>query len=402
MKVLLAHNVYHRPGGEDEVFRAEARLLEAGGHQVCEYVRHNDEIVLHGLTSRTRLAAATLWARDSRDALRALLAREKPDIAHFHNTFPLMSPSVYDACADAGVPVVQSLHNARLVCPAATLYRNGAVCQKCLGHLPWRAVVHGCYHGSRMQTSLVAGMLAYHRLRGTWQHKVDRYIAFTESYRQMFVEAGLPADRIAVKPHFIDPDPGPRRGDGAYALYVGRLVQEKGVLTLMRAWDALPQVPLKVAGDGPLLDSVRASGGHGGNVEILGRLEKPRVFDLIKGARFLIWPSEGAETFGLVAAEAFACGVPVIASRLGAMHEMVSDGRTGLHFAAGDADELARHVTWAWAHRDAMAEMGRAARAEYLRRYTAERNLEMLTGIYQDVIDERGRAAQRLLGRGAA
>jgi glycosyltransferase involved in cell wall biosynthesis len=400
MKIVVAHNTYQLPGGEDEVFRSETALLRAAGHEVFEYVRDNREIRQNGLISRAQLAASTVWSRGSYGELRDLLARVEPDVAHFHNTFPLMSPAVYDACIDAGVPVVQSLHNPRLMCPAATLYRNGSVCEDCVGAVPWRGVVHGCYRGSRAQTAVVSAMVTYHRLAGTWAHKVDCYIVFTEFYRRKFIDAGLPAEKIVVKPHFIHPDPGPRRGGGEFALYLGRLAEEKGIGTVLDAWQALSHVPLKIRGDGPLLDEVQhLAAGAAVDVELVPRLPKPALVDLIKRTRFLVWPSQGYyENFGLVAAEAFACGVPVIASGIGAMAEMVVDGRTGLHFAPGDARDLAAKVNWASAHPHEMAKMGLAARAEYERRYTAPRNAELLQGIYDGVIQAASRA-RRSRGR---
>jgi glycosyltransferase involved in cell wall biosynthesis len=399
MKVLVAHNTYQLPGGEDEVFRAETALLRAAGHDVHEYLRDNDDIRLNGLISRAQLAASTVWSRGGYRSLSDVLARIKPDVVHFHNTFPLISPSAYDACLDAGIPVVQSLHNPRLMCPAATFYRDGHLCDECAGRLPWRAVVHGCYRESRLQSAVVAGMLTYHRAAGTWRNKVTTYVVFTDFYRRKFIEAGLPADRIAVKPHFIDPDPGARRTGGDYALYLGRLAEEKGIGTVLDAWTRLTRVPLKIRGDGPLLSQVQHIAGlSDGTIDVVPRLPKPAVIDLIKNARFLIWPSQGYyENFGLVAAEAFACGVPVIASGIGAMAEMVDDGRTGLHFTPGDADDLADTVAWAWAHPEDMDAMGRAGRAEYENRYTAGRNVQLLVDIYERAMSGRERPARQAL-----
>jgi glycosyltransferase involved in cell wall biosynthesis len=258
-------------------------------------------------------------------------------------------------------------------------------------------VLHGCYRESRLQSAVVAGMLVYHRAAGTWTHKVDTYVVFTEFYRRKFIEAGLPGDRIVVKPHFIDPDPGPRTTGGDYALYLGRLAEEKGIGTVLDAWQRLADVPLKIRGDGPLLPPVqRLAAMSGGTVELVPRLPKPAVLDLIKQARFLIWPSQGYyENFGLVAAEAFACGVPVIASGIGAMAEMVDDGRSGLHVTPGDADDLAEKVAWAWAHPEDMDAMGRAGRVEYEARYTARRNVQLLVDIYERALSGHKRSARQ-------
>jgi len=392
MKILVSHNIYQRPGGEDVVARSEKELLNARGHQVVEYVRHNDEIASYGPWSKATLAARTVWAWDSHREIRALLERERPHIAHFHNTFPLISPAAYYACRDADVPVVQWLHNPRLVCPAATFQRNHRVCQDCLGRkFAWPAVLHACYRGSRAETFVVAGALAIHWQLRTWNRLVDRFIVCTDFYRRKFVEAGLPAEKIAVKPHFVE-DYGVGPTTGTYALFVGRLAPEKGVDTLLKAWTKLSGIPLRVRGEGPLEGSAqRLTEESGGAVQLLPRLPKSELVRLMQGARFLVWPSEGYyETFGYVAVEAFSCGIPVVASRVGVAEEIVEDGRTGLHFTPSDPQDLAAKVEWAWAHPAEMQAMGRAARAEYERKYTAERNYPMLMEIYRKVLRARG------------
>jgi glycosyltransferase involved in cell wall biosynthesis len=392
MKILVIHNHYQQPGGEDVVARSEKELLNARGHQVVEYVRHNDEIAGYGPWRKATLAARTVWAWDSHREISALLERERPHIAHFHNTFPLISPAAYYACRDAGVPVVQWLHNPRLVCPAATLQRNHRVCQDCLRRkFAWPGVLHACYRGSRAETFVVAAALAIHWQLRTWNRLVDRFIVCTDFYRRKFVEAGLPAEKIAVKPHFVE-DYGVGPTNGAYALFVGRLAPEKGVDTLLKAWTKLSRIPLRVRGAGPLEGSVqRLTEESGGAVQLLPRLAKSELVGLMQGARFLVWPSEGYyETFGYVAVEAFSCGIPVVASRVGVAEEIVEDGRTGLHFAPSDPQDLAAKVEWAWAHPAEMQAMGRAARAEYESKYTAERNYPMLMEIYRKVLRARG------------
>jgi glycosyltransferase involved in cell wall biosynthesis len=248
-------------------------------------------------------------------------------------------------------------------------------------------VVHACYHNSHSQTAIVAGMLALHRLLRTWQEQVDAYIVFTEFFRQKFIAAGVPSEKIFSKPHFLSFDPGVKQLPGDYALFLGRLAPEKGVLTLLKAWRTLKHIPLRVAGDGALKQEVHKLIGDHPSVHILPHLPQRECFELIKGARFLVWPSEGySETFGLVAVEAFACGTPVIASRSGAMREVVEDAKTGLHFEPGNAQDLAAKVDWAWTHPKEMEAMGRAARSEYLSKYTSRTNLETLMRIYRNAL----------------
>ena len=255
----------------------------------------------------------------------------------------------------------------------------------------WPAVKHACYQNSRTKSALVGSMLSTHRVMGTWKSMVNRYIVSTEFYQRKFVEAGIPQQRIALKPHFVETDPGVRNQPGDYALFVGRLCPEKGVPALVKAWERLKHVPLRVRGDGPLTECVReAASAPGSSVMMVPRLSSPELFALMKGARFLVWPSEGFyETFGLVAIEAFACGVPVISSRSGAMEEIVKDGVTGVHFRSADPVDLAEKVAWAWSHPGELERMGRAARVEFERKFTSERNFRMLKEIYQQVQDER-------------
>jgi glycosyltransferase involved in cell wall biosynthesis len=395
MKLLLIHNHYRQPGGEDEVFLRESALLLSAGHEVLEYTTHNNEIAEDGVFGKAKLAARTLWAWDSVAGLRSLVQRERPCLAHFHNTFPLISPAAYYACQHEGIPVVQSLHNARLMCPAATLYRKGSACHDCAGRsVAWPGVVRACYHNSRIQTAVVAGMLSGHRILGTWQQKVDAYIAFTEFYRQKFITAGLPREKIFLKPHFLGIDPGMKQIAGDYALFLGRLAPEKGVPTMLKAWRSLSHVPLRIRGEGPLGSDVEQFARENSSVSTLPYLSRRECFDLIKGARFLVWPSEGYyESFGLVAIEAFACGTPVIASRTGAMAEIVEDRKTGLHFTAGDADDLAAKAHWASTHPEEMRELANGARAEYEAKYAAERNYRLLIEIYNRCLNKGMRKA---------
>jgi glycosyltransferase involved in cell wall biosynthesis len=258
LKILLVHNFYQQPGGEDVVFRAETDLLTAAGHQVCHYTRNNDDIKQYGFIEMASLSLRTLWAWDSLREMRCVLKNEKPDVIHFHNTFPLISPAAYLACQELGLPVVQYLYNPRLICPAGTLYRNGQVCEDCSGKaIPWPSVLHGCYQDSVLATGIVAAMLSVHRYFNTWKDRVSAFIVFTDFYRRKFIDAGIPPDKIIVKPHFVSSDPGQTHTLQTYALFVGRLAAEKGVPTLLEAWKNVPTVPLRIRGDGPLIERVQ-------------------------------------------------------------------------------------------------------------------------------------------------
>lgn len=385
MRVLIVHNFYQQPGGEDQVFAAETDLLRERGHTVSHFTVHNDAIV--GLSSAT-LARKTLWNGEAADQLRALCRSQRPQVVHFHNTFPLVSPAAYYAARSEGAAVVHTLHNFRLLCPGTTFYREGKVCEACLGKaVPWPAVRHACYRGSITASLGVVAHNTVHRAIGTWNRAVDMYIAPTEFLRDKFVQGGLPAERIAVKPHFLVVDPGVGQHRGDFALYVGRLVEEKGVRTLLEAWSTgSPGVPLKVVGDGPLASLF---GAEIPGVEWLGRRSRVEVTRLMQEARFLVFPSEWYEAFGLTILEAFATGAPVIAARLGAAAELVRDRETGLHFDAGRPTDLLAAVAWARDHAAEMEEMGRRARQEYLNRYTAETNYHRLMAVYDAALKRR-------------
>ena len=389
MKTMAVHNYYQQPGGEDAVFAAEVELLRRYGHEVAEYREDNRSI--SGM-DRLSLGLQTIWSRSSRRSLLRTLHGAGFDLAHFHNILPLISPSAYAACRDAGVPVVQTLHNYRLLCPAATFYRDGHACEDCLGKTPpWPAVLHACYRDSRAQTTVVATMLTVHRWLETWQEQVDVYVALTRFARKKFIEGGLPPEKVVIKPNFVHPDPGRGEGNGGYVLFVGRLSSGKGVRTLLHAWRWLKGIPLKIIGDGPLIDEVRSflKTYELDGVERLGQRESQAVIRMMKAARFLVLPSASYEGFPMTIGEAFACGVPVIAAGLGAMAELIGDRQTGLHFAAGDPEDLAAKIEWAWTHPEEMKAMGREARLEYETKYTAERNYEMLIDIYQTAIGRR-------------
>ncbi len=382
MRVLLVHNQYNQRGGEDAVADSEQELLLRHGHQVRRLHRHNRDLAnMHPASA----AVQALYSLPTRKAAAQVLADFAPDVVHVHNTFPLISPSVYWACADAGVPVVQTLHNFRVACPQAMFLREGNVCEDCLGRAPWPAIRHGCYRGSRAETTVLSSMLVLHRQLGTWTDKVSLYIALNEFCRRKFVQAGLPEHRLVVKPNFVDV-PAPVLQARSGMLFVGRLSEEKGVAVLGQAQrQAGTEVALDVIGDGPMRGHLEDLSG----VQLLGAMPQQEVLQRMSAARALVLPSICYESFPRTLVEAFACGLPVLASRIGALAELVTDGITGLHFEAGNPADLASKMAWAHAHPEEMARMGLRARAEYEERYTPAQNHALLIDIYLQAIERQ-------------
>jgi len=389
LKILLIHNFYQLRGGECAVFESEQQMLRAAGHEIVLYTRHSDEISDAGWLANATLPLRTIWNPESHRALAKLISRESPDVAHFTNTFPLISPSAYAACRAAGVPIVQSIHNYRWLCPAATFFRNGAICEECVEHSLLRSIRYGCYRGSRSASATVAAMIAANR-RNLF-HEVDRFIALTQFARQKLIEGGFPSDRIAVKPNSVDfePDPPLPAAERNHALFAGRLSPEKGVHTLLDAWRQLSTpVPLQIAGDGPLRESIerRIAEEAIGGIELLGPLLRAELLDNLRRARVLVFPSTWYEGMPMAIVEAFASGTPVVASRLGGMAEMVEDGRNGLLFRAQDATELAAKLQAVIEDDRVVDSLGRGARDSFDEHHRPAANCERLLEIYRNAI----------------
>jgi glycosyltransferase involved in cell wall biosynthesis len=387
VNVLLLHNRYRLAGGEDAVVRAEMALLASRGHGVSLLEVSNERI--GGLMSQVRAAGRAIYSTASERDVARELARVRPDVVHVHNFFPLLSPSVYRACRRAGVAVVQTLHNYRLLCPSGTFFRDGGPCEDCLGRaVAWPGVLHRCYRESRFATGTVVAMLAVHRALRTWSELVDVYIAPTRFVRDKFIEGGFAPERIEVKPHFVDGDPPPGDGGGGYALAVGRISEEKGFRTLLAAWRRLrADVPLKIVGDGPLLEELRDASRSMRGVEWVGRAPPDEVRRLMQRAQVLVVPSVWYETFGMVVIEAFAAGLPVVAARHGALAELVEHGRTGVHFEPGNASELAAAVDGIVSRPGELAALRRNARAEFEAKYDPARNHTALMRTYARALE---------------
>ncbi len=387
MKILQVHNYYQQPGGEDAVVAAERSLLQSHGHEVIQYEKHNDSV---GDVSRLRLFQQTIFNFETHREIALLLEQEAPDLIHSHNTLPLISPSVYYAASKAGIPIIQTLHNFRLLCPSATLFREGRICEECLGRVPYPGVLHACYRGDRGASAAIAAMIVAHRAVGTWREKIRTFIALSLFSRSKFIEGGLPADKIAVKSNFVLDDPGTGSGDGEYVLFSGRLAREKGLGVLLDAWQQLrTPITLRIAGDGELMPWLRERVKGLSNVAILGYQPRSVILDFVKRATLLIAPSEWYEAgLPLTAIEALACGTPIMMTTLRSMDGLIQDGLEGCRFNTGSAVDLAQKLERIWKSPDLRTGMRIAARAAYERQFTAAINYSQLMQIYGSAIKE--------------
>lgn len=382
MNVLSIHNEYLIKGGEDESRRAEVAVLEQYGNSVTSYIENNAKV---STLSKTAVGLRTLWSQDSYQYVRKLLRRQKFDVVHVQNFFPLISPSVYYAAQAEGVPVVQAVRNYRFLCPNGLFYRNGSVCELCLDKSAKVASVqHNCYRDNKAASATAASMLWLHNYLPTWQ-KIDQFVSVSEFVKRKMVEGGFPADKITVKPNFVYPDPGVSTNKEDYIVYVGRLQEEKGIRTLLAAMAKLsPSIRLKIIGEGPLAPDV-VDCAEKYNVEYLGKLPLNETYDVIGKAQALVIPSLWHEPFGRVVVEAYAKGTAVIGSRMGGIPELIDEGRTGYTFNAGSTDDLVEKITLMLSNKEQAINMGLQGRVDYLIKYTPESNYNQMVRIYKNV-----------------
>ncbi|WP_311081897.1 glycosyltransferase family 4 protein [Paenibacillus polymyxa] len=391
-KVLIIHNFYQQSGGEDKVVEQESAMMRSRGIETEHYYVHNDSIQSRGLANMAKLAVEAAWSLPEFKRIKKLLLQVKPDVVHVHNFFPVISPSVYHACERLGIPVVQTLHNYRLICPAATFMRGNKVCEKCLHGTLLHSIRYGCYRGSQLQTIPVAAMIKFNDLIGTWQHKVSRYIALTEFARDKFAESGIPLDRIAVKPNFIHHKKVKTKYDpkDRYLLFVGRISAEKGVRNLLQAWSQLEDrggLRLVIIGDGPEKAELTAAYPQE-DVRFLGKQDGETVLDSMSRAMYVMVPSIWYEGFPMTIVESFSVGTPVLCSRLGALEEVVEDGVTGFHFQHDDLENIKTVIRCAVTYEN-YAAMRQKVSENYAARYTEEVNVKQLMAIYSDAMEER-------------
>lgn len=392
MRILQVHNEYQHLGGEETIVKNEYNLLKEYNHIVKQWTVSNSILKeIQGL-DKVRYALKSIWSSESYQQMETHIASFQPDIIHVHNTHAILSPAIHAAAGKYNIPVVLALHNYRLLCMNSLFFRDGHVCEDCMGKtIPYPAITNRCYRDSLVQTGVLTTGTVFHRLRGTFKH-VSRFIASSKFSRQKFILGGLPPEKVVVKPNFGPSDLfNPDVEKQNYGIFAGRLSTEKGLDVLLNALLKLPQVYIKIAGGGPLTEFVAEMKNKHNltNVDLVGRLTREETVKLISQSRFLILPSVVYENFPMTIVEAFACGVPVITSNLGAMGEIVEDGQTGLLFTPNDPKSLAQKIEWAWDNLDDMEQMGTSAYQEYMEKYTGQRNHELLMDIYDQAFNSK-------------
>ena len=392
IKVLLVHNRYQLPGGEDLGFDSEVRMLRENGHEVIEYVRKNNDIKNYSFPQKILFPKEMTWSQRTYEEISKILIDKKPDIAHFHNTFPLISPSAYYACQKFNIPVVQLLNNYRLICPGGFLFRDDKVCEDCISKSLMESVKNRCYKNSYLLSSSLAMMIKFHRIKNTWFSHVNKYISLSEFSKNKYVEAGFKANQIFVKSNFIEKDPLKRNKYDNHVLFFGRLSREKGPHIFIKAAENLinTKIKFRIIGNGPMDKELNnyVLKKKITNVEFVNHISNSDIFNQIKSAKFVVIPMMWYEFLPRVLIETLACGVPIITSDIGVMANIVRNQINGLHFKVGDHKDLSKKIIKLFNDDLLVDKISKNNRDLYLSEYTKEKNYQKLINIYNEVLDE--------------
>ena len=393
MKILVCHNFYRRSSGEDRSVAMDIKLLKNRGHTVIEYTAESE--VLESATTFNKFATGLrlIYSPKQSQEIEELVTKENPDVVHVHNVFPLLTPSIYIGLEKTNRPVVQAIRNYRFLCPNGLFYTHGEVCRRCVEGSLMNAIRYRCLQDSLVQSALYAVSIHVHRSLGTIPNKLGILAAlspFVASQLETYFD-GL--KDIRVLPNYVDVSQF-RLGelDGGYVAYMGRLSPEKGVLKVVKAMRKLPEINLKIIGTGPSEDAIRAfiQKHNLRNVELLGYIGGLKRFEILRRARCLIVPSQWHEPFGRVVLEAYACGVPIIASRMGGLQSLVFENETGLLFEPNDIEKITKHIRYMVNNSKVAAEMGRKGRHLVENEYSPDAHYQQLMEIYRDALKPEG------------
>ncbi|WP_020527929.1 glycosyltransferase family 4 protein [Flexithrix dorotheae] len=394
MRILLLHNTYQFKGGEDTVFEAEKELLLANGNEVSTLIFDNQSINADSAVSKLLTGLRALYNPKSAKIIKEKINSFQPDVIHIHNFFPIASPSVFYVAQQMNIPVVMTLHNYRLICPSAILYYDNEIYEKSIHKtFPIDAIMKGVYRDSKLQTATLVFMTGIHKILGTWNKKIDKYIALTNFAKAKFLDSSLNAGegRFAVKPNFTgDLGLGPEERED-YFLFIGRLTEEKGIKVLMEAAKQ-GNFKVKILGDGPYKEEVVAESEKNENIVFMGFQGRETVINELKNCKALIFPSTWYEGMPMVILEAFSVGTPVIGSRLGGAQEVIEDQYNGLHFEPGNAGDLLAKIELLNESSETRAQLSKNARKSYEEKYTPAKNYEFLMDIYKDIIEKKQRS----------
>lgn len=384
-KVLIVHNYYQVPGGEDTVVENEKNMLLENGHEVVLYTRHNDEIKLRGIFGKLILPFETIFSFKTYKEVKRKVKEENIDIVHVHNTLPLVSPSVYYSAKHCNVPVVQTIHNFRLLCPAATFIRNKKICEECVEKSLICSIKNKCYRDSLIQSMVSAFTLAFHRLIGTY-NKVDNYIALTEFNKNKLMNL-VDEGKISVKPNFVKRNNKiVKSKNKEYFLFLGRIDELKGIMLLVEAWKEVNNSKLLIVGKGPLENKINKYIKENGinNIELLGFKERDEVLKLIINAKALIVPSQWYEGFPMTIVESLSVGTPIIASNIGNLSRIIDDEENGLLFKHDNKESLIRKVKELDGNSKLLEKLSDGAINTFNKRYNSVKNYELLINIYNE------------------
>ena len=393
MKILVIHN-FHRKGsasGDDQVFKSETALLEEYGNSVVRYTVSNDEFDNAGISGKIISTFGMLWSFKNYNAIQNFIKKEKPDIVHIHTFFPLLSPSILYAAKRCGIPVVATLHDTRFVCPCSTSLRGTQLCNECGDGRYFRMCKYGCFKDSKLQSFLVAGIFKYHRIRRSFYTQIDKYICLNENQISLLKDIGFDREKIVKKYNFV-PDREanlkaikieglPER----YAVYYGRIGEEKGIRILMKVWEQLSDIPLVVMGGGPLDGEFKAWADKKDNVYFLGYTQHEKCLSIVKGGEFVVFPSIWYEGCSMVEIETESLGNALIATDLGFSVEAIENGINGYKVPLGDVDGFTETIKKLWNNPEECQRLGKNARADYEAKYLPEDNYRQLMEIYKSL-----------------
>lgn len=396
MKILQVHNRYKITGGEWTVLNQEYNLLSKE-HVVNQLIVENNR-ELSSFFNKCKLIFTTHYNRKSKELVRKKIRDTDAQIMHVHNFFPLLSPSIFEAAKEEGIPSLLTLHNYRLIHPNGTLMHNGKIDERSIRGSAYSCVPDGVYRNSILQTAVVAHMIEYHRKRDTWAKTVDCLLCLTKFARSKFVEAGFPEEKLKVKSNFVEDAfkhlnlsevAGQKEN---FYLFIGRISEEKGIQTLIHAWNSMKDKSgpkLLILGDGPLKTELQKKSQNNSRISWLGYVEREQVLDYLIKAKGLIFPSEWYEGMPMTILEAFSAATPVISTNIGSQAEIVEHEKTGLQFEAGDQNSLIEAVNHFESNKKKQAEMGLAARLEYEQKYTPEVNRLELQSLYRELVTDQ-------------